>query len=109
MAKIVNNDKGFKVISLSVDEAGVLEFGVEGTGLCICMKCNKYIIPSSVNIKNEAEQKKIVHGDIYYVAVLNDTMCRDCYEEWLKDATRYVEDIPIEERNFNYYKEALGL
>lgn len=44
MAKIVNNDKGFKVISLSTE-----------------------------------------------------------------DATRYVEDIPIEERNFNYYKEALGL
>lgn len=39
----------------------------------------------------------------------NIKMCKDCYEEWLKDATRYVSDIPIEERNFNYYKGALGL
>lgn len=93
MAKIVNNDKGFKVISLSTKDATSLGFGLYCSGACVCMHCNKVC----------------VSGDIYYIAVLNDTMCKDCYEEWLKDAKRYSEDIPIEDRNFNYCKETLGL
>ena len=36
-------------------------------------------------------------------------MCKDCYEEWLKDAVKYADDAPYEEQNFNRYKEALGL
>lgn len=93
MAKIVNNDKGFKVISLSTKDAASLGFGLYCSGACVCMHCNKVC----------------VSGNIYYIAVLNDTMCKDCYEEWLKDAKRYSEDIPIEDRNFNYCKETLGL
>ena len=93
MAKIVNNDKGFKVISLSTKDATSLGFGLYCSGACVCMHCNKVC----------------VSGDIYYIAVLNDTMCKDCYEEWLKDAKRYSEDIPIEDRNFNYCKETLDL
>lgn len=93
MAKIVNNDKGFKVISLSIEDAASLGFGLYGSGACVCMHCNKGCLS----------------GDIYYIAVLNDTMCKDCYEEWLKDAVKYVDDAPYEEQNFNRYKEALGL
>lgn len=93
MAKIVNNDKGFKVISLSIEDAASLGFGLYGSGACVCMHCNKGCLS----------------GDIYYIAVLNDTMCKDCYEKWLKGAKRYPEDIPIENRNFNHYKEVLGL
>ena len=93
MAKIVNNDKGFKVINLSTKDAASLGFGLYCSGACVCMHCNRVC----------------VSGDIYYIAVLNDTMCKDCYEEWLKDAKRYSEDIPIEDRNFNYCKETLGL
>ena len=93
MAKIVNNDKGFKVISLSTRDAASLGFGIDGSGACVCMHCNKYC----------------TDGDIYYIAVLNDTMCKSCYEHWLKEAERYSEDTPIEERNFNRYKKILGL
>lgn len=93
MAKIVNNDKGFKVISLSIEDAASLGFGLYDSGACVCMHCNK----------------DCLSGDIYYIAVLNDTMCKDCYEEWLKGATRYVDDVPYEAQNFNHYKEALGL
>lgn len=92
MAKIVNNDKGFKVISLSTREAQALGFGVYGSGACLCMHCNH-----------------LIRGDIYYIAVLDDTMDKECYDKWYKSAERYTEDIPIEDRNFNYYKEALGL
>lgn len=93
MAKIVNNDKGFKVISLSIEDAASLGFGLYGSGACVCMHCNKGCLS----------------GDIYYIAVLNDTMRKDCYEEWLKDAVKYADDAPYEEQNFNRYKEALGL
>ena len=93
MAKIVDNDKGFKVISLATEDAASLGFGMYGSGACICMDCNK----------------ECLSGDIYYIAVLNDTMCKNCYERWIRSATRYTEDIPFEDRNFNYYKEQLGL
>lgn len=93
MTKIVKNDKGFKVISLSTEDAASIGFGLYGSGACVCMHCNK----------------DCLSGDIYYIAVLNDTMCKDCYEEWLKDAVKYADDAPYEEQNFNRYKEALGL
>ena len=67
MAKLVKNDKGFKVIKLSVDEAGKLGWGMSGSGDCICMQCNNPIL-----------------GDIYYPVVLNDTMDKECYEEFNK-------------------------
>lgn len=100
MAKIVDNDKGFKVISLSTEEAEKLNWGIwtrneddtEDECYFLCMNCNHCI-----------------EDELYYIAVLNDTMCKDCYKEWLKNAKRYSEDIPIEDRNFNYYKEKLSL
>ena len=61
MAKIVNNDKGFKVISLSIEDAASLGFGPYGLGACVCMHCNN-----------------IIKGDIYYIAVLNDVMDKEC-------------------------------
>lgn len=100
MAKIVNNDKEFKVISLSDEEAASIGFGIwyrndedtDDLHSCICIHCNNTI-----------------KEDIYYIAVLNDVMDKECYDRWYKGATRYTEDIPIENRNFNYYREALGL
>ena len=44
MAKLVKNDKGFKVIKLSVDEASKLGWGMLGSGDCICMQCNNPIL-----------------------------------------------------------------
>lgn len=38
MAKVINNDKGFKVISLSTEDAASLGFGIDGSGTCICMR-----------------------------------------------------------------------
>lgn len=93
MAKVINNDKEFKVISLSTEDAASMDFGIDGSGACICMRCDKGCLS----------------GDIYYIAVLNDTMCKNCYEKWVKSAKRYAEDIPIENRNFNYYKKLLCL
>ena len=52
MAKLVKNDKRFKVIKLSVDEAGKLGWGISGSGDCVCMQCNNPIL-----------------GDIYYPVI----------------------------------------
>lgn len=44
----------------------------------------------------------------YYVAVLNSWLCPECYANWKKTATRYSEDIPVEERNYRRYKELIS-
>lgn len=92
MAELIKNDKGFKVIKLSVGEAASIGFGLYGSGTCICMHCNNPIL-----------------GDIYYPVVLNDTMDKECYEEWYKDAINYPEDRQYEERSFQRVAKLLGL
>ena len=92
MAELVKNDKGFKVIKLSVEEASKLGWGILGSGACICMHCYNLIL-----------------GDIYYPVVLNDTMDKECYEEWYKDAVNYPEDRKYEERAFQRVAKLLNL
>jgi hypothetical protein len=92
MAELVKNDKGFKVIKLSAEEASKLGWGIDYSGECICTDCNE-----------------LISGDIYYVIVLNDTMCKECYEEWYKKAVNYAEDRGYEERVFKNISKLLGL
>ena len=91
MAKIVDNNKGFKVICMNNDEAANLGFGIV-PGDCICMRCNN-----------------IIQDEIYYVAALNDVMCKSCYEKWYANATHYADDTKYENRYFDYYSKLLGL
>lgn len=85
MAKKIKTDKGFLVIKLNREEAGMLGFGL-GEGECICMDCNNLC------------------GDtIYYVAVINDVMCEECYNKFIEEATYYPEDSAIEQRNYDFY------
>lgn len=86
MARIVENDKGFKVIALSIEDILTLDWGT------VCMHCNG----------STAEEA-------YYIAVSHDTMCKDCYEKWVKTAKRYPEDIRYENRQFDYIKHLLNL
>lgn len=44
----------------------------------------------------------------YYVAVLNSWLCPLCYADWKKHAIRYSEDVPVEERNYQWYKELIS-
>lgn len=37
----------------------------------------------------------------YYVAVLNQVMCKDCFKSWHKYAKFYPEDVPFEKRNYD--------
>lgn len=86
MAEIINNEKGFKVIKVSMVECA--HWG----GWGICDWCNKCVGS---------------HG--YYVAVLNTVMCEKCYKEWYDHATYYPEDKRIEDGHFAYMKNILNL
>lgn len=83
MAKIVQNDKNFKVLQLSYAEISRLT----GNFLPVCDRCNN---------------PKVSQG--YYVAVLNQWFCKKCYNSWYKDAVNYPEDREIENRNYEYYE-----
>lgn len=86
MAKLVENKKRFLVIKSTLSE-----FSQIGSP-CICDQCGEPMT-----------------GDIYYVAVLNRAMCKECYHDWYSRATSYPEDVPTEISNYNYYAELLGL
>lgn len=91
MAQDYINKKGFRVLKLNREETQHLGFGDED-GDCICMMCNE-----------------LCGDDIYYVPVLsNETLCPQCLKNWLVNAIRFKEDIPIEEKRYNYVKEILG-
>lgn len=92
MARVVINDKGFKVISMSISEARAIGFGMDyfDKRIVICDRCGKYI-----------------DVDTYYIAVLNQCFCSTCYYEWYKYAERYDEDKPYENKHFEETLNAL--
>ncbi len=85
MAQIIENSKGFKIISTSMSEA--LNFG----GLAICDTCNQ------ASFKG------------YIVCVLNRWCCENCYEEWNDRAIYYTEDSDFESMKFEYFKKLLNI
>lgn len=86
MAKKVENPKGFLVIEVSGTE-NIEKIG----GMAICDSCNSH------------------SSDGYYIAVLNHWVCPDCFNEWIERAKRHEEDIRIEQRNYDFYSQLLGL
>lgn len=96
MAKKYDNEKGFLVIEMPIKEAAfICNFG--------------FISPSGIPIIIDDNTNEVIQGNVYYVAVLNRAFSKEGYNEWYKNATRYKEDIPYEERYFNYYAERLGI
>lgn len=89
MAKIKENKKGFLVLELTRQE--LLDKWASCGSLGVCDLC----------------LDKPETG--YYVAVLNQWLCPLCYEKWINNATRYAEDIPIEERNFNFWCDSYNV
>lgn len=92
MARVVKNGKGFKVISMSISEARAIGFGIDyfDKRVVICDRCSKYI-----NVAT------------YYIAVLNQCLCSNCYFEWCEHAKRYDEDKSYENKHFEETLNAL--
>ena len=67
MARVVINDKRFKVICMSVSEAKAIGFGIDSSEkrVIVCDKCYESI-----------------NGDAYYVATLKQCLCTFCYFKW---------------------------
>lgn len=86
MAKIINNPQGFIAIECSVRE---YYLAIGGPGICDMCNC-------------KPEQG-------VYIAVLNDWVCTECYKKWVARARRHIEDMPIENRNFERYRKAFGV
>lgn len=83
-----SNDKGFLILEVSREELmlALWCYGCAG----VCDRC----------------LEKPDKG--YYIAALNQWFCQDCFEDWYAKARKYQEDIPIEERNYKYFKEILS-
>lgn len=96
MARVVENDKGLKVISMSISEARAIGFGIDyfNKNVVICDRCSKYI-----NVAT------------YYVAILNQCLCPNCYYEWYIHAKRYDDiynsDSAFENKHFERIINAL--
>ena len=43
----------------------------------------------------------------YYVAVLNQVMCKDCFERWHQSSKYYPEDVDYEKKNFQRTQDML--
>lgn len=85
MAAIFNNEKGFKVIEVTLNDCLCLG------GWGFCDRCTDKI------------------GKGYYVAVLNWVMCESCFKEWYETAKRYPEDEDFENKVFLKMKRILKL
>lgn len=90
MAEIGTIKSGLYYIKMTVSEATKCGFGYK-PGQCICMYCN--------NIANP----------IYYIPVLNDTLCENCFNNWKIRAKKYEEDVTFENNKLTQVKTRLGI
>lgn len=90
MAKIKENEKGFKVIEVTANE--MVKIGCGN----ICDHCGEPHF-----------------GTGYYIAVLNRWFCPTCYDEWYKGTTNYANaynaDGRVETKNFNFFCNLLNI
>lgn len=92
MARVVINNKGFKVIHMSVSEAKIIGFGIDyfGKRVIVCDKCFRPI-----------------NDNVYYVATLKQCLCTSCYFKWYEHAKKYNDDESYETKNFKKTLNAL--
>lgn len=97
MAKIIENEKGFRIIEMTADEAvNKCGFGFTEQGETVLID----------DITNELLE---THKPLRYIAVLNYLVSVESYEDWYKNAIHYPEDKKYEENHFNYIKNLLNL
>lgn len=102
MAKGFFNERGFKVIEVTYDE------WVKATGALqvFCDWCDDCWCADFLGEKAAAEIGKC---KFYYIAVLNELYCEKCYNERKHNMDNYIEDAPIENRNYATYAQLLGV
>lgn len=97
MAKQIIGKNGHLCIEMTMDEAlHKCGFGVPSLELAVCDNCNDQLFN---------DDKEFV----YYIAVLNELFCKDCYEDYIENAPYYEEDKDFEIEHYNYYAKILNL
>lgn len=96
MAKQIIGKNGHLCIEMTIDEAiNKCEFGIPNAE-AVCDNCNTLLT---------LEQKE----PVYFVAVLNELFCKDCYDDYIENAPYYEEDKDFELEHYNYYSKVLGI
>ena len=98
MAEIIKNNKNFLIIKLNNEEATKLNFGIfrkDGDNIIICGSCNV--------ICDESE--------LYYIAGINEVLCKDCMEDFVKNMNHYTDNnsLNYEIKHFNYIANILNI
>ena len=98
MAKVYENDKKFLILEINYSEATKLNFGIKiapEANMCICGSCNN-ICPDN---------------KVYYIACINETLCKDCVDDYIKYMNHYKDEdsITYELKHFSHYANLLGL
>ena len=96
MAKQVIGKNGHLCIEMTISEAlHKCRFGVLVLELGVCDNCNTQLV-------NNEEP-------VYYIAVLNELFCKDCFDDYIENAPYYEEDKDFEIEHYNYYAKMLNL
>lgn len=98
MAEIINNNKNFLIIKMNKEEASKCNFGVL-PGLK-----ENIIVCGSCNVIFDKEE-------LYYIAGINEVLCEDCMEDFVKNMNHYTDDnsLKYEIKHFNHYSSILNL
>ena len=94
MAKLYKNDKGFLIIQMNLVEA-LLRCDIGN----FCDNCNNRIDIAETD----------GYDDIYYIAVINRAVCKNCCEDFIKGYNKNPEDKSYEKSNYNRYAKLLNL
>ena len=98
MAQRYNNDKGFLIIEMDCLEASMIcNFGIDKGRLAKIIHCD------NCNIEVDAFE------DVYYFAVLNRLICKECCDDIIDNLEKHSEDAEYEKSRYNYYAEKLKL
>jgi hypothetical protein len=99
MATKFENSKNFLIIEMTPEEAVTrCNFGYvdkrKNAALLVCDNCNDMIS---------------LHDKVYYVAVLNRLLCKNCCDNFVRNFKHYEEDEAYEVKHYNYYANQVGL
>lgn len=96
MAKQIIGKNGHLCIEMTIDEAlHKCRFGVSSLKLGVCDNCNTQLV-------NNEEP-------VYYIAVLNELFCKDCFDDYIENASYYEEDKDFEINQYNHYAKILNI
>lgn len=98
MAEVVTNNKNFLIIKMNEEEATKCNFGLlpyeKDSNIIICGSCNV-----------------VCDEELYYIAGINEVLCKDCMEDFVKNMNHYTDanSLRYEIKHFNYYTNILNI